>query len=145
MLKETFSPEEHHRIISAIKEAERNTSGEIRLFVEKHCKGDVMDRAAFIFGELNMHKTKLRNGVLFYLATQSRKFAVLGDAGINALVPNDFWDNIKEVMRKYFAAGDFVYGLSEGMKMSGKALKQYFPYKTDDLNELSDEIVFGKE
>lgn len=141
----TFSPEEHQRITAAIKEAEKNTSGEIRLFVEKHCKEDVLDRAAFIFGELHMHETELRNGVLFYLALASHKFAVLGDAGINSRVPPDFWDHIKEVMKNHFASGDLVSGLSEGILLTGKALQTHFPYKTGDSNELSNEIAFGKD
>lgn len=105
----------------------------------------MLDRAAFIFGELNMHKTELRNGVLFYIATASHKFAVLGDAGINAKVPGNFWDHIKEEMKKHFAAGDLVSGLSEGIRMGGKALKEFFPYKSGDTNELSDDIEFGKD
>ena len=145
MTGKTFTPEEHERILLAIKEAERDTSGEIRLFVEKHCKGDVLDRAAFIFAELKMHETALRNGVLFYLATASHKFAILGDAGINSKVPPDFWKTIKDVMKKHFVSGDFVTGLTEGLQMSGKALKTYFPFKNDDKNELSDDIVFGKK
>ena len=145
MSKDTFSTEEHQRILSAIHDAEKDTSGEIRLFVEKDCKGDVLDRAAFIFGELKMHKTELRNGVLFYIATGSHKFAVLGDAGINTKVSADFWDHIKEAMKKHFASGDLVTGLSEGIRMGGKALKEYFPYKPGDTNELSNEIEFGKD
>jgi uncharacterized membrane protein len=145
MSKDTFSTEEHQRILDAIHDAEKDTSGEIRLFVEKHCKDEVLDRAAFIFGELNMHKTDLRNGVLFYIATASHRFAVLGDAGINSKVPADFWDHIKDTMKKHFAAGDLVTGLSEGIRMGGKALKEYFPYKSGDTNELSNEIAFGKD
>jgi len=144
-MKSTFSAEEHQRILAAIREAEQDTSGEIRLFVETHCKGDVLDRAAFIFGELDMHKTGLRNGVLFYIAVASQKFAVLGDTGIHARVPSDFWDHIKEVMKKHFADGDLVTGLSEGIRMGGKALQEHFPYKTGDSNELSNEIAFGKD
>jgi uncharacterized membrane protein len=140
-----FSTEEHRRILSAIRDAEKDTSGEIRLFVENQCKDDVLDRAAYIFGELKMHETKLRNGVLFYIATASQKFAVLGDAGIHAKVPADFWDHIKEEMKKHFAAGDLVTGLSEGIRMGGKALKEFFPFQPGDTNELSDEIEFGKD
>ena len=145
MAKELFTEDKRKEIQKAIAEAEKNTSGEIRLYVENNCKGDVLDRAAFIFGELEMHKTKERNGVLFYLATESKKFAVIGDAGIHAKVPVDFWNHIKEEMKKHFTTGDFVSGLSKGIRMSGKALQQHFPFKTGDTNELSNEIVFGKD
>jgi len=103
-----------------------------------------MDRAAFMFEKLKMHKTELRNGVLFYLAVKDRKFAILGDAGLNASVPDGFWDNIKETMVSHFKDGDFAGGLSKGILMSGEQLKTHFPYQTDDVNELSDDISFGK-
>ncbi|MDK2841619.1 MAG: hypothetical protein PWQ17_1124 [Anaerophaga sp.] len=140
-----FTEEQKAEIVNAIKEAELNTSGEIRVHIEKNCAEDVLDRAAFIFEKLKMHKTKLRNGVLFYLAVQDRKFAILGDAGINAKVPEGFWDNIKETMLNHFKNGEFTRGLSEGIKMTGEQLKKHFPWKSDDVNELSDEISFGNK
>lgn len=140
-----FTEEQKAEIVNAIKEAELNTSGEIRVHIEKNCPEDVLDRAAFIFEKLKMHKTKLRNGVLFYLAVQDRKFAILGDAGINAKVPEGFWDNIKETMLNHFKNGEFTRGLSEGIKMTGEQLKKHFPWKSDDVNELSDEISFGNK
>ena len=90
-----------------------------------------------------MNKTELRNGVLFYLAVKSRKFAILGDSGINAKVPEDFWDKIKEDMAAHFKKGEFTEGLVKGIEEAGKSLKAYFPYKSDDVNELSDDISFG--
>ena len=90
-----------------------------------------------------MHRTEKRNGVLFYLAVKDHKFAILGDAGINALTPDDFWDHIKEHMAGFFKEGDFSGGLKEGILMAGKALKDHFPYEEGDVNELSDEISFG--
>ncbi|MBZ4676257.1 MAG: hypothetical protein JG782_876 [Anaerophaga sp.] len=140
-----FTEEQKAEIVNAIKEAELNTSGEIRVHIEKNCAEDVLDRAAFIFEKLKMHKSKLRNGVLFYLAVQERKFAILGDAGINAKVPEGFWDNIKETMLNHFKNGEFTRGLSEGIKMTGEQLKKHFPWKSDDVNELSDEISFGNK
>jgi len=140
-----FTEEQKTEIVNAIKEAELNTSGEIRVHIEKNCPEDVLDRAAFIFEKLKMHKTKLRNGVLFYLAVNDRKFAILGDAGINAKVPEGFWDNIKETMLNHFKNGEFTRGLSEGIKMTGEQLKKHFPRKSDDVNELSDEISFGNK
>src|SRR5436305_8702662 len=134
--KEIFSEEKRTEILHAIAEAERNTSGEIRLYVENNCKGDVLDRAAFIFKELKMHETKERNGVLFYLAVKSQKFAILGDAGIHSKVHKDFWHDIKLAMKHHFATGDFVTGLSEGIRMAGEALSKHFPYRDGDVNEL---------
>ena len=138
-----FSKEQKNQITEAIKEAETNTSGEIRVHLEDHCKVDVLDRAAYLFKTLKMHKTELRNGVLFYLAVKDRKFAILGDAGINAVIPEGFWDEIKEKMRGLFQEGKFTEGLATGVKMAGKALQDHFPYQKDVINELSDEISFG--
>ena len=101
-----------------------------------------MDRAAWWFGKLEMQKTEQRNGVLFYLAVKDRKFAILGDAGINAVTPDDFWDHIKEKMLASFEKGEFAAGLKEGIFMAGEQLKKHFPYQDDDVNELSDDISF---
>lgn len=136
-----FTEERLKEIDAAIKQAEKNTSGEIRLYVEDKCNEDVLDHAAFLFGELEMHKTELRNGVLFYLAIQDHKFAILGDGGINAKVPKDFWEHIKEAMVNHFKAGDFAKGLEQGIELAGKALAEHFPYQDGDVNELSDEII----
>jgi len=105
----------------------------------------VMDRAAWWFGKLDMQKTKQRNGVLFYLAVKDHKFAILGDAGIYAVTPDNFWDRIKETMAARFSEGNFAGGLQEGILMAGQALKEHFPYEQGDVNELSDEISFGGE
>ncbi|MFA5328962.1 MAG: TPM domain-containing protein [Prolixibacteraceae bacterium] len=139
-----FSKEEKKQITGAIAEAELNTSGEIKLHVEGRCKIDVLDRAAYVFGKLKMHETEQRNGVLFYLAVFDRKFAILGDFGINQLVPDNFWDEIKETMLGYFLEGQYADGLSQGILMAGVQLKANFPYQKDDINELSDEISFEK-
>ena len=103
-----------------------------------------MDRAAEIFNVLKLHKTTLRNGVLFYMAIKDHKFAILGDRGINEKVSENFWDNIKEHMAGKFKAGMVTEGLVEGIKMAGRQLKQHFPIADDDKNELSDDISFGK-
>jgi uncharacterized membrane protein len=139
-----FTKEQQAKIVAAVKEAEENTSGEIRVHIETSCKGEVLDRAAWIFGKLGMHKTAQRNGVLFYLAVEDRKFAVIGDAGINAKVPEGFWDSIKEHLAKEFKSGRFTEGLSTGIIEAGKHLKRHFPHQKDDVNELSDEISFDK-
>lgn len=139
-----FSSEEKKRITDAIAEAEKNTSGEIRLHAEGHCKIDVLDRAAYVFKKLDMHETEQRNGVLFYLAVHDRKFAIIGDAGINRVVPADFWNEIKETMLGYFKEGKFTDGLTKGILMAGEQLKANFPFHKDDVNELSNEISFDK-
>jgi uncharacterized membrane protein len=139
-----FSLEEKKQITDAIAQAELNTSGEIRLHMEGNCKIDVLDRAAYIFEKLEMNQTTQRNGVLFYLAVYDRKFAILGDAGINILVPVSFWDEIKENMLTLFKEGKFADGLAKGILMAGVQLKANFPYQSDDVNELSDEISFDK-
>lgn len=141
---EFFNVQEKEQIASAIKQAEKQTSGEIRIFIENKCKGEVLDRAAFLFAELKMHETELRNGVLFYLAFSDKKFAIIGDAGINQKVENNFWDEIKVSMLEHFGKHEFASGLAKGIGMAGDALKKYFPYTDGDKNELSDDIVFGK-
>ncbi len=142
---EFLSKEQKILVENAIKEAERNTSGEIRVHLETEIKGDVLDRAAYLFEYLNMHKTAQRNGVLFYLATKSRKFAILGDAGINVKVPANFWDQIKESMGAAFTEGKFAEGLSQGILTAGQQLKTHFPYLKDDVDELSNDISFGNK
>ena len=144
MASDLFTKDQQKAIVQAIKQAEQNTSGEIMVHIESQCKIDVMDRAANVFETLEMHKTELRNGVLFYLATKDHKFAILGDAGINAKVPDDFWNNIKEHMLLQFKDGKFTEGLCEGIQMAGDQLQSHFPYQADDKNELTDEISFGK-
>lgn len=144
MASKFFTSKQKQQIINAIKEAELNTSGEIRVHIENHCKKEVLDRAATVFAALKMHKTKLRNGVLFYLAIKDHKFAILGDGGINAVVPDNFWDNIKEMMQHEFTENEFTEGLSSGIKMAGEQLKAHFPYQPDDINELNDDISFGE-
>ena len=139
-----FNQSEKDEIIRAITQAELNTSGEIRVHLESNCKTDTLDRAAYIFEKLGVHKTKLRNGVLFYLAFEDKKFAILGDAGINAVVPENFWDKIKEHILNKFKSNEFAKGISEGILMAGEQLKKHFPYQEDDVNELPDEISFGK-
>lgn len=139
-----FTKKEKIEIVNAIKQAELNTSGEIRVHIEKSCKGDVLDRAAYIFDKLNIQKTELRNGVVFYLAIQNKKFAILGDVGINIKVPENFWEDIKTTMLDLFKEQKFSEGLVKGITMAGEQLKTHFPYQSDDVNELPDDISFGK-
>ncbi len=144
MAAKLFTDHEKETIVNAVKTAELNTSGEIRVHIERSCPEELLDRAAYIFEMLKMHKTELRNGVLFYLSVDDHQFAILGDAGINARVREGFWDEIKETMIELFRAGDLAGGLEKGILMAGEQLKVHFPYQADDVNELSDEISFGK-
>ena len=137
-----FTKEQQIQILSAIKEAEEATSGEIRIHIETSLSGNVLDRAAWIFKRIGMHKTSDRNGVLFYLAVSNRQFAIIGDKGINSKVPEDFWEEVKELLRKNFTKGKFTEGLVEGIHLAGLQLKGNFPHKKDDVNELPDEISF---
>ncbi|QCR24165.1 TPM domain-containing protein [Pontibacter sp. SGAir0037] len=144
MPKDTISEADERLIIKAIQEAETKTSGEIRVHIESNCKGDVLDRATEVFAELHMHLTSQRNGVLFYVAIEDHQFAVLGDAGINAIVPDHFWEDITEVVINHFKRRHYGEGLSKGILMAGEQLKSHFPYDDKgDQNELSDEISFG--
>jgi uncharacterized membrane protein len=139
-----FTKEQQAQILASVREAEKETSGEIRVHIETSFKGDVLDRAAWVFKKLGMNKTAERNGVLFYLAVSNRKFAIIGDAGINAKVPAGFWDDISLILQKNFREGKFTEGLAEGIVMTGQHLKTHFPYSKDDVNELPDEISFDK-
>lgn len=139
-----FSKEQQKQIVEAIQQAETNTSGEIRVHIESKCNEDVLDHAAWLFNYLKMDTTAQRNGVLIYLAVESKKFAIIGDKGINAVVPTDFWDTTKEKMKSHFSQGQLTEGIVSAVLAAGEHLKAFFPYQSDDVNELSDEISFGK-
>ena len=140
-----FTREQRKRISLAIREAELNTSGEIWVHLERQCKGEVLDRAAYLFEKLGMHKTALRNGVLFYLAVDDHKFAILGDAGINSVMEENFWDEIRNKVMEEFSEERFAEGLETGILMAGEKLKEHFPYQEGDVNELPDEISSGDQ
>jgi uncharacterized membrane protein len=137
-----FSEKEQELISNAVESAERYTSGEIRICVEKTCSEPVLDRAANYFKKLGMDKTAQRNGVLIYIATEDHQFAIIGDAGINKLVPHDFWNSTKDTMLAYFKEGDLTAGIIAGVKIAGEQLKTYFPYLDSDVNELPNEVSF---
>jgi uncharacterized membrane protein len=137
-----FKEEEQQLIRQAIERAERNTSGEVRICVERNCPGEPLDRAADYFYKLEMQKTRLRNGVLIYLASVDHKFAIIGDVGINRVVPADFWDSTKEAMLDLFKSGELARGVIAGIDRAGEKLKQYFPAQSGDKNELSDDIAY---
>jgi len=139
-IRKFFTEAEEAQIVEAIRKAELATSGEIRVHIEETCSENAFERGTEVFGMLKMHKTELHNGVLFYLATKDKKFAIIGDEGINSKVPAGFWDEIRDDMQAAFKNRDFVGGLSKGIGRSGKALLEFFPYQDGDVNELSDEI-----
>lgn len=141
--KNFFTPEQQEDIRIAIMNAELDTSGEIRVHIETTCKGDSMERAYEIFHKLEMNETVAQNGVLIYLAVKNRKFGIVGDKGIHERVPEKYWDAIKNRMIDHFRENRFTEGLVEAINDIGKQLKNFFPYQSDDVNELSDEISFS--
>lgn len=144
--KDIFSQEENALLIQAIQEAERQTSGEIRLFIERHCKYvDPLDRAKEIFWNLQMEKTELRNGVLFYVAVKDKQLSIFADSGIHAAAGGDqHWKEIVHEILSVFSKESVVAGIITCIAKIGEALKTHFPYDTDiDKNELPDEIIFG--
>jgi uncharacterized membrane protein len=142
-VEDFLTQEEEHAIVEAIRVAEKNTSGEIRIHIEKTTSKVPFDRALEVFHELKMDETQLQNGVLIYLAVADKKFVICGDKGINDLVADDFWDTTKEVMKINFKNGNFKQGLIDGILMAGEQLKKHFPWSEDDTNELSNEISKG--
>ena len=141
--KEFLTPLQEQEVIEAIKLAEKNTSGEVRVHIEKSTEKPPMERALEVFHFLKMDTTKLKNGVLFYIAIESKKFAILGDKGINDKVPDNFWDEEKQLLLSLFSKGEFSQGLIQTIIKVGEKLNEFFPYQSDDTNELSDEISKG--
>jgi len=131
---------EEQEIVEAIRLAEMETSGEIRVHIEKTTSGDAFDRALEVFHLLKMDNTKLQNGVLIYVAVDDHNFVICGDKGINDVVANDFWDCTKDAMMAQFKQGNFKQGLINGIKNAGDQLQKYFPWEEGDSDELSNEI-----
>ena len=131
---------EEQEIVATIREAEKQTSGEIRVHLEATHQGELMDRAKKVFHMLKMDQTKLENGVLIYVAIEDHKFAIYGGAGIHKIVASNFWESTKNSIQKQFKAGAFKQGLIDGITLAGSELKTYFPSTRDDENELPDQI-----
>ena len=142
-VEDFLTKEEEQAIVDAICMAEKNTSGEIRVHIEKTTSMDAYDRAMEVFHELKMDETELKNGVLIYVAVKDRTFVICGDQGINDIVGNDFWDCTKDVMVAHFKNGNFKQGLIDGILRAGEKLKTHFPWIEGDTNELSNEISKG--
>jgi len=139
-----FSKEHKEDIKCAIQDAELDTSGEIRVHIELNCEGDPIARALYLFKRLKMNKTDHQNGVLIYLAVRSRKFAIVGDEGINKIVPANFWEEVKTNMLINFREEEFTKGIITSVKMVGEKLKTHFPFRRDDVNELNDDVSFDE-
>ena len=138
-----LTKEDEQAIVEAICVAEKETSGEIRVHIEKTTSKDPYDRALEVFHELNMHETHLKNAVLIYLAIADKKFVICGDQGIHDLVDDTFWQSTKEVMAAQFKNGDFKQGLIDGILKAGHQLSTHFPWEENNTNELSNEISKG--
>jgi len=135
-----LSIEEEREIVEAIRQAERNTSGEIRVHIEKTTKLSHYNRALEVFQMLKMFNTKAQNAVLIYVAVKDHKFVIYGDKGIDALAPENFWDTTKDSIQKHFKKGDFKQGIVDGVLKTGEVLKAHFPWDINDKDELSNEI-----
>ena len=142
-VEDFLTKEEEQAIVEAIRMAEKVTSGEIRVHIEKTTSKVPFDRALEVFHELKMDETHLKNGVLIYLAVADKKFVICGDQGINEVVPVDFWDSTKDIMATQFKTGNFKQGLIDGIVKAGEQLRHHFPYEEGDMNELSNEISKG--
>lgn len=136
----SLSKKQEKKIVRAIRKAELNSSGEIRVHISREASKKPLDKAVEVFHQLEMMNTKDRNGVLFHISLKDQSFTIVGDEGIDHCVPEDFWDEIRNEVVKNFTKEKYVKGLVRGIRMTGKALKKYFPHQKDDVNELPDEI-----
>lgn len=138
-----LTKQEEQEIIEAIRVAEQNTSGEIRVHIEASTDKEHYERALEVFHLLKMYNTKDENGVLIYVAVQDKKFVIYGDKGINKVVPKNFWNATKDSIQNHFKKGNFKQGIVDGVLKAGEELKAHFPWQIDDENELSNEISKG--
>jgi uncharacterized membrane protein len=138
-----ISPEEEQEIIAAIKVAEKNTSGEIRVHIEASTEMNHDKRSLEVFHLLEMNNTKDKNAVLIYVAVKDKKFVIYGDKGINKVVPEGFWTTTKDIMQNHFKQGNFKQGIVDGILKAGEELQEHFPWQIDDVDELSNEISKG--
>lgn len=142
-VEDFLTAEEEQDVIDAIRKGEQNTSGEIRVHIERNSDLDAFDRAMELFHELKMDTTKLKNGVLIYVAIEAKTFVIYGDKGINDVVPKDFWDSTKDIMQSHFKVQQFKQGLIEGILKASEQLQKHFPWMDGDINELPDNISKG--
>lgn len=144
-LDKFLSDGEKEQIVQAIKDAERKSSGEIRVHIEYHCRTEPLKRAKEVFENLGMTNTEEKNGVLIYVAVGDRNLAVIGDSGINNKVSPDYWHKVKEHIKGELARGQFYQGICLGIELIGEKLKEFFPHHPNDANELSNEPSIGDE
>ncbi|AXT62766.1 TPM domain-containing protein [Aquimarina sp. AD10] len=142
-IEDFLTADQEQQIVAAIRRAEKTTSGEIRVHIERHTDLDVLERTKEVFHSLKMDTTAQKNGVLIYVAVDDHIFAIYGDEGINKVVPNNFWESTKNAIQHKFKEGNFTQGLVDGILLAGVQLQHYFPWDHDDINELSDEISKG--
>ncbi len=142
-VEDFLSKDEEHDIVQSILEAEKNTSGEIRVHIEAHTRLEHMVRAKEVFQMLKMGNTKEENGVLIYVAVNDRKFAIYGGRGIDKVVPDGFWDSTRDAIQAQFKKNNFKQGIIDGITKAGKELQTHFPWQQGDINELSDEVSKG--
>ena len=142
--KQFFNQDEEKHIMKAIRQAEKESSGEVRLYVESHCKIPAAERAMAMFKKLKMHRTTERNGVLIYIAMMDKHFAIFGDEGIHQKMGFSFWTKEAETLKAHLSKGEIVEGICEAIQDIGQVLKEHFPPNDDDKNELSDKPVYGR-
>lgn len=140
-----LTADQQKTVVAAVRLAEKGTSGEIRIHIDGDCPTDPVKRAEEVFFRLGMHRTGLRNGVLIYLACNTKVFAVIGDKGINDVVPDDFWEDTAALLKTDFSKGKYTEGLVQAVRNIGRKLQDYFPYQEDDINEQPDDISFGEQ
>ena len=140
-----ISKKEEKRIVEAIGKAEMCTSGEIKVHIQRKLKGDIFEEAVKVFKKLGMANTKLKNGVLIFIALKNRQFTIIGDEGINNKVSDGFWDDTVNVMTEYFKNNELVSGIEKGIEVAGNALKEFFPHEADDKDEISNEVSIDDE
>ena len=142
-VEDFLSTADEQEIVQAILNAEKKTSGEIRVHIESHTRLDHFQRAKEVFHLLKMDNTKEENGVIIYVAVNDRKFAIYGDSGIDKVVPDNFWNTTKDTIEAHFKKGNYKDGIINGVLMAGKELATYFPWQHGNTNELSDEVSKG--
>lgn len=142
-VEDFLSPDDEKEIVEAIRIAEKHTSGEIRVHLEPSTEDDPLKHAAEVFHELGMDQTEARNGVIIYVAVEAHKFVIYGDKGIYEKVPHDFWEITRDQMQHYFRKKMFRQGIIAGVLSAGEQLQKYFPWESDDINELPDEVSRG--
>lgn len=142
-VEDFLTKQEEEEIVLAIRQAERNTSGEIRVHIERTSKISHYNRTLEVFRLLKMFNTKQQNAVLIYVAVDDHKFVIYGDKGIDSVVPTNFWDTTKNIIQNHFKKGNFKQGIVDGILQVGKELKEYFPWEGNDTDELPNEVSKG--